>query len=299
MKYFKGFDWREFVVLMSMFADVHILYRSDFFRVVDFKCLCDVCSVTHPEYNNSLCISFIRKGFFEYRVFNGNQEAHIGRILVSKPGYEHTTRHIDNQPDITTVFEFTRDFFERLQDHYAPCAWFLKNNDIHSLLLNCSPEADYLHHRILHMLQHNDTDRLQVDEIVLDLLDKVMHTLGHAAEVTPIAGNLIKYHLTTVETAQHYIHEHFSENISLERLAGECHTSVFHFSRIFKAVLGMSPHQYLIGIRLQHARALLTTTSKPVGDVAFACGFNSLEHFATAYRHQFKRSPTQFRNEIA
>lgn len=93
-----------------MLADVHILQRSDFYQVVDFSCHCNICSVTQPEYNESLCLSFIRKGFFEYRVFNGNQEVHIGRILISKPDYEQVTRHIDNQPDITTAFEFKKFF---------------------------------------------------------------------------------------------------------------------------------------------------------------------------------------------
>jgi AraC-like DNA-binding protein len=282
-----------------MLADVHILYQSDFYEITDFKCLCTVCSVTKPEYNNSLCVSFIRKGFFEYRVFNGNHEAHIGRILVSMPGYEHTTRHIDNQPDASTVFEFKRSFFETLKEHYKSCAWFLKNNDIHSILLNCSTEADYMHQRILQCVQGKRASGLQIDEMVMELLDKIMSTLGHKPDVSSIPGTLIKYHLTTIEIARRYIHQHFSENISLKQLAQHCHTSTFHFSRIFKTILSMSPHQYLLGIRLQHAKILLSTTSKPVSDIAFECGFNSLEHFATAYRQQFKISPTKHRKQLA
>src|SRR5207249_1224226 len=114
---------------------------------------------------------------FEYRAFNGNHEAHVGRILISKPGYEHTTRHIDHQPDVTTVFEFKKDFFETLKDHYADCSWFLKNNDIHSILLNCSVEADYLHHYILRNVQGKKASGLQTDEMVIHLLDKVMNIL--------------------------------------------------------------------------------------------------------------------------
>jgi len=281
-----------------MLADIHILHKSDFYQIVDFKCLCNICSLTKPEYNRSLCISFIRKGFFEYRVFNGNQEAHVGRLLISKPGYEHTTRHIDNQPDITTVFEFKKDFFEMLKEHYADCSWFLKNNDIHSILLNCSVDADYLHHRILQYVQSKKASGLQIDEMVMNLLDKVMNTLGHPHNVLSIPENLKKYHLPAIETAQEYIHKHFSENISLQQLSQYCHTSAFHFSRIFKTILNMSPHQYLLGIRLQHAKILITTSANPIGDIAFECGFNSLEHFATAYRQQFKVSPTQHRREL-
>jgi len=281
-----------------MLADIHILHASDFYQIVDFKCLCDVCSITQPEYNRSLCLSFIRKGFFEYRVFNGNQEAHVGRILISKPGYEHTTRHIDNQPDVTTVFEFKKDFLETLKEYYVDSSWFLKNNDIHSILLNCSVEDDYLHHHILQLVQGKKASNLYIDEMVIYLLDKVMTTISNSP-VLSIPDNLKKYHLLTIEAAKEFIHKYFSENISLQQLAQHCHTSPFHFSRIFKMVLNMSPHQYLLGIRLQHAKMLITSSEKSIGDIAFECGFNSLEHFATAYRQHFKISPTKYRQELA
>src|SRR5262245_49134649 len=85
-------------------ADIHILHRSEFYHVNDFKCHCDRCSVSQPEYNKSMFISFVRKGFFEFQTFRRNDEMHVGRMLISKPGYEHTTRHIESQPDLTTSF---------------------------------------------------------------------------------------------------------------------------------------------------------------------------------------------------
>jgi len=282
-----------------MLADIHILHASDFYQIVNFKCLCDVCSITQPEYNTSFCLSFIRKGFFEYRVFNGNQEAHVGRILISKPGYEHTTRHIDHQPDVTTVFEFKKDLLETLKEYYTDCRWFLKNNDIHSILLNCGVEVDYIHHRILKLVQSKKVTSLQIDEMVIYLLDRVMNILGKSHHIFSIPDNLKKYHLLTIETAQEFIHRSFSENISLQQFAQHCHVSPFHFSRIFKTVLSMSPHQYLLGVRLQHAKILIATTEKTISDIAFECGFSSLEYFATAYKQQFKVSPTQYRKELA
>src|SRR5215813_12820248 len=113
------------LVFVMMLADVHILYQSDFYKITDFKCYCDLCSVSAVEYNESLCLSFIRKGFFGYKTFRRNEEVHAGRILISKPGYEHVATHIDGQPDITTVFEFTADFFKHIQEQYDQGAWFL------------------------------------------------------------------------------------------------------------------------------------------------------------------------------
>jgi len=283
-----------------LLADIHILHQSDFYQVNDFKCHCDRCSVSQPEYNESLFISFVRKGFFEYKTFRKDDELHVGRLLVSKPGYEHITRHIDNQPDMTTGFEFSAEFFRSIQDQYAAQAgWFLKNNDIHSLMLRSNAELDYLHHRILQMLKDKEVSRLQIDEMVMDLLEKVIQVIsGHTLEVGSIGDSLKQFHLGTIENAKEYILQHFNEDISLHQLAQHCYISPFHFSRIFKSVMNVSPHQYLAEIRLNHAKILLATTDEPVTDVAFACGYNSIEHFATAYRHRFKANPTHYRRSV-
>lgn len=283
-----------------LIADIHLLHQSDFYRVNDFICHCDRCSVSQPEYNNSLFFSFIRKGFFEYQTFRRNDEMHVGRLLVSKPGYEHITRHIDDQPDTTTGFEFRAEFFRILQDQYAKEAgWFLKNKDIHSLMLQSNPELDYLHHRILQTVKHKPENNLEVDEMMMDLIEKVMTVIsGGTQKVEPIDNSFKQFHLGTIENAKEYILQHFSENISLHRLAQHCHVSPFHFSRIFKNIMKVSPHQYLAEIRLNHAGVLLSTTNEPVTDIAFSCGYNSIEHFATAYRQRFKVNPSRHRREI-
>jgi AraC family transcriptional regulator len=282
-----------------MLADVHILYQSDFYKITDFKCYCDLCSVSAVEYNESLCLSFIRKGFFGYRTFRRNDEVHAGRILISKPGYEHVATHIDGQPDITTVVEFTADFFKQIQEQYEQGAWFLKNNDIHSLLLQSNPELDYLHDRIWKRIEKGNRPKLQIDEMVIELLDRVMNILTHTPTVPVVTGSLKQYHLTTVENARAYILDNFSTNISLQQLARHCLVSPFHFSRIFKTIMNISPHQYLTGVRLNHAKVLLATSQQSVTDVAFGCGFNSLEHFVTAYRQRFKVSPSIHRDQLS
>jgi AraC family transcriptional regulator len=281
-----------------MLAEIHILHQSDFYTISDFKCHCDVCSVSNPEYNESLCLSFIRKGFFGYQTFRRKDEVHAGRVLISKPGYEHIASHIDGQPDITSVFEFTVDFFKKIQDQYKVAAWFLKNNDIHALLLQSNPELDYLHNRIWKKVVKEDASNLQIDEMVIELLEKAIDILTNSKTVPLISDSLKQFHLGTVENAKAYIFENFSQNISLQQLAKHCLVSPFHFSRIFKAIMNISPHQYLTEVRLNHARVLLSATEQSVTDIAFACGFNSVEHFATAYRYRYHTSPSKFRTLI-
>ena len=280
-------------------ADIHIMHQSDFYRIEDFKCHCDFCSVTDPEYNKSFSLSFIRKGFFEYQTFKRNDEVHVGRVLISKPGFEHITRHIDNQPDIVTIFEFRRSFFEEtILDVYGnKLPWILKNNDIHSVMINATPELEYHHQRIFQKIISKKYNSLEIDELVIGLLEKVMMSLGGAETPASISDKLKQYHLSTIETARDYILSHFKENISLHQLAAHCFVSPFHFSRIFKAIIKASPHQYLSAVRLTHAKVLLTGTNSPVSDIAYECGFNSPEHFVTAFKQYYKIKPSVLREQ--
>jgi AraC-like DNA-binding protein len=282
-----------------MLADIHLLHRSEHYQVVDFHCHCDVCSVSQIEFNESFCISFIRRGFFEYRTFRKDNEVYAGRIHLSKPGYEHTTRHIDDQPDLTTTVEFTGAFFEHIRDHYKEASWFLRNNDIHALVMHCSPATEILQHRLLQALNSEGQDNLKIDELVFGMLDHVMGIACNAVELPYLADNLKKYHLTTIERARDYILQHFKEDISLQQLATHCHVSPFHFSRVFKSVLQTSPYKYLNEIRLHHAQLMLSTSGLPIGDVAFECGFGSIEHFSTAYKKQFGSAPSAYRKQLA
>jgi AraC family transcriptional regulator len=281
-------------------ADIQILHKSDFYRIINYKCYCTICSLSEPEYNNSFCISFIRKGFFEYRVFRQDYEMYVGRILLSKPGYEHRTRHINNHPDITTVFEFRPSFFKLLQEqYYSQAGWFLSNNDLHALMHSCNLEVDYLHLRILEKIQSRESNSLQIDEMVIELLNKIFRTMSNDNELPFLNDKFKQLHLGTIERAVEYLREHFSENISLNQLAQHCYVSPFHFSRLFKTVIGIPPHKYLLGIRMQHAKFLLSGSSKSVTEIAFESGFQSIEHFATGYKQQFKISPSQQRKQLA
>jgi AraC family transcriptional regulator len=52
------------------------------------------------------------------------------------------------------------------------------------------------------------------------------------------------------------LEDDFIENISVTELADHAHLSVDHFARTFRKVTGATPHQYLLRVRLSHARKL-------------------------------------------
>lgn len=277
-------------------AEVHILHTSGFYQIRDFKCNCLECHKSRVEYCNTFNICFVRSGYFEFEVFRDNLEVHVGRVLVSKPGSEHVARHIDDQPDICSVLDFKEEFYRSLQEHYRyDIPWFFENNDIHSLLLKCTPEIDYLHNAILKLTTPGNGLQMQIDDLVLRVLDRVMRLLGNVEELPPLPSSIRKFHLSTVEKAKNYMLANFDQNLGLQQLADHCCVSLFHFSRIFKAVMKVTPHQYLSDIRLNHAKILLENTKYPVTQIAIQCGYNSVEHFATAYKLRFESTPSEAR----
>lgn len=78
---------------------------------------------------------------------------------------------------------------------------------------------------------------------------------------------------------------------TLRPLASAAALSPFHFQRLFRATTGLTPHQYVMARRMEHARALLIGSNTKVIDVAADLGFSDVAHFRRAFRRQFNRSP--------
>lgn len=92
-----------------------------------------------------------------------------------------------------------------------------------------------------------------------------------------------------------FMREEGNGRSSLDELAAICGLSASHFARAFRTATGFSPHQYLIGLRLQRAKVLLESTELPVIEVAMTCGFEQPSHFATTFRKHVGVSPRAWR----
>jgi len=278
-----------------MQADIHTLYESDFYRILDFKCQCQDCNTSKPEYSHAFAISFVRKGNFLFNVFRQSLDSYNGCVLITKPGYERTVTHLHTIPDECTIFDFKKDFYDELVSHYGNSKFF-SDNDLHSTLVYTNPELEFLHFYILQLVQSRVGTKLQVDNLVMDVIAKALAAVTEYKPNEKLNPRLKKNHLATIERAKEYITTHFTSDISLTEIAAYSYVSPFHFSRIFKTFTSSSPHQFLLSMRLQHAVLLLSNTSMPVADVAFSSGFNSIEYFTAAFRQKYKNPPATFRS---
>lgn len=98
-----------------------------------------------------------------------------------------------------------------------------------------------------------------------------------------------------LERVVEYMTAHRGMRLTLATLAAEAGVSRFHFARLFRQQLGVSPNAYLAELRLTEAWRLLVSTELSVGGIATLTGFGSAGQFSTCYARRYGVTPTKSR----
>ena len=102
--------------------------------------------------------------------------------------------------------------------------------------------------------------------------------------------------LRKIEPAIAYIAAHYkSGEVRIRTLASLCGMSEKYFATLFAAGYGTTPKNYILQMRFDLARTLLSTTAMSVGDVAGACGFPNAYYFSRAFRSAVGMTPSAYR----
>jgi AraC family transcriptional regulator len=94
------------------------------------------------------------------------------------------------------------------------------------------------------------------------------------------------------------IEERFADTLPVGQLAAEAGLSATYFSEVFKKATGVSPHQYLLRVRVERVRMALRTTDLAVAEIAQNFGFSSQSHLNAAFRKLTGLTPAQYRNQV-
>lgn len=96
-----------------------------------------------------------------------------------------------------------------------------------------------------------------------------------------------------VRRAREYLQARASDNVSLDDLAAVAGLSPFHLLRVFKAEVGLPPHAYLTGIRVERAKRLLAR-GYPATYVAMEMGFTDQSHLTRHFKRLIGVTPGQY-----
>jgi len=139
----------------------------------------------------------------------------------------------------------------------------------------------------------------------LEQSDSALEQEAHAIELfATVFGtyseswtNQARRHTAGMAAARDYLHAHYSETVTLTRLAEVAGLSCFYFLRLFRVAFGVTPHVYLGLVRLERARALLHTDS-PIAQTAVTSGFSDQSHLTRFFKRVYGITPGAYAKAV-
>lgn len=94
-----------------------------------------------------------------------------------------------------------------------------------------------------------------------------------------------------------FIARNLGSDVGVVDMAAQVGYSADHFIRLFRQEYGTTPHRYLLGKRVEQARALLRDPSSSIVEIALACGFASQAHFSVTFKRHTGYTPGEYRKQ--
>lgn len=94
-----------------------------------------------------------------------------------------------------------------------------------------------------------------------------------------------------------YMQTVLADDLPIRDFARICHLSESRFTHLFREIIGMSPVNYLIELRMNRARELLKYTPLPVNEIALSVGIANPYYFSRLFKKHTGTSPTEYRKE--
>lgn len=257
-----------------------LLYASASVRVSDYRCTAGPGDAPFTEEHRRHSISYVRCGSFGLEYRGRRHDLVAGSVLIGHPGDEYRCVHDHHAcGDECLSFQFSPAAADELDLDAA--AWRAGA---------LAPQAELM---VLGQLGQGiaaGASDVGLEEVGLLLAARYGRLVGGGAVDTAAASAADRKRAVR---AALWIAEHAHEEVDLDRAAAEVHLSPFHFLRLFRRALGVTPHQYLIRSRLARGARLLAEGS-PVTAAALESGFADLSNFVRSFHRAAGLAPRAF-----
>jgi AraC-like DNA-binding protein len=260
-------------------------------RVNDVVCGAGPRDPRFAERHDWACVAAVLEGSFQYRSARGATTLAPGALLLGNGGEDYECGHDHGVGDRCLAF------------HFAPAYLEATAAALPGVRAAAFPTARVPPlERLAPLIVAAEVARAAPDTAVFEEL--ALRIAGAALAVTspaprrrrtPSAGDERRVS-EAVRAIEGRAGEHDQgEPLSLATLARRSEMSPYHFLRTFRALVGMTPHQYVLRTRLHRVAVRLRRTADPISAIAFDEGFNDLSTFNHRFRRVMGVSPRAFR----
>jgi len=245
---------------------------SSYLRKTHFHNNVEIITVSHGEIicNIEGAVISLKKG--ECILINQNIIHHID-IASQTATFTYLQFNISDFLDNTnTICTYNKDNTKYCID---------KNNDELSLMTN-----DILNEYI----NQADNYEIYIHSCILKLI--VYMSRLNIVNIRKLSG---KTSDDIVYNTIKYLHQNYNQQLTLDKIGKELNISKYHLSHVFKNTTGSTVMDFLTTIRFSHIETLLIKTNKNISQIAYECGFPSIQHFNKVFKKNKGLSPTQYK----
>lgn len=248
----------------------------------------------YDEQHDRVAIAVVTSGTFQYRgsASSGRELMTPGSVLLGSPGQCFECGHEHGSGDRCVSFRFTPEHFDAIT---AGLKGRASKRAFRSLRL---PPVRTLSPVIADACAALEgSSGVAWEELGVRLAARALQVDGDVepdrTAVTPASVARITRTVRMIEA------QGGAGDLTLVRLAAEARLSPYHFLRMFESLTGVTPHQYLMRIRLRRAAARLIAEPTKIVDIALDSGFGDVSNFNRAFKAEFGVSPGAYRAKRA
>ncbi len=277
-------------MLAPVTIDVQTLAAGPGWWVRDVACTAGPHDRPFEERHESVCVAAVAQGTFQYRSTAGAALLAPGAVLLGNHGHCFECGHAHGVGDHCVSVQMT-------PEHWEEIVAAVPGTRTTTFALPRLPPLTPLMRRIASLVAAcRDRDGAEIEELALDFAGAVASVLpGGASRGRAPSPRLERRISDTVRRIEAEEPGAPPTQWSLAALAREAGASPYHFLRVFRHVVGMTPHQYVLRTRMHRAAVRLRLSDDPVSAIAFDASFNDLSTFNRRFRRVMGATPTAYR----
>jgi AraC-like DNA-binding protein len=263
-------------------AEHRMLAAGDGWHALDVVCSCGPEDHPYEEATSWASIALVLSGTFVCRSEAGTRLLSPGSLFVLNAGQAFECSHAHGVGDRCLAIQYEPALFERLAHEAGGRGARFKNHRLPPLRELAQATA-----RAQLGLARTET----LEETALALAGAVVQVANDRRRETPVPAQ----HQDRITRIVRHLGANIDQRHTLADLAELANLSPYHFLRTFKAVTGVTPHQWLLRARLREAARRLGESREPVTGIALDAGFADLSNFTRSFRAEFGLSPQRYR----
>jgi AraC family transcriptional regulator len=269
-----------------MAMHVHRLASGPGWSVSDIVCSSGPRDRPFEEQHASVCIAAVMQGSFQYRTAQGSATLVPGALLLGNHQSCFECGHDHGTGDRCVSFMFEPAYFEAILSSIPgvrTAAFPVPRLPPAMSLTRVFADATFA---------TGEREPMWFEQHGLDVAAEAARL---AAGCAPVQSEPSHRDQRRIASILRRIETDPAAAAGVSELAQQAAMSPYHFLRVFRRVTGMTPHRFILRMRLQQAAVELRRSSQPVLDVALDAGFADLSTFNRRFRTIMGMTPSAYR----